>query len=162
MAVSALLHNPDTLPLADLPLLDFSAFRGALVSAVAGGGRVVSMFGYPGPLKRSRLVAILAHDRAGSLEVISTEVGAEYPALTPDCPQAHWFEHIIEDGVEELFACAVANASVDVVLLEFLKVLELRPVVGEVVIAAECLKICEYGISLKVARLIHRHALSTV
>ena len=73
---------------------------------------------------------------------------------------AHWFEHIIEDGVEELFACAVANTSVDVVLLEFLKVLELRPVVGEVVIAAECLKICEYGISLKVARLIHRHAWS--
>jgi len=100
VAVSALLHNPDTLPLTDLPLLDLSAFRGALVSAVAGGGRVVSMFGYPGPLKRSRLVAILAHDRAGSLEVISTEVGAEYPALTPDCPQVHLFEReLAEENV---------------------------------------------------------------
>ena len=50
----------------------------------------------------------------------------------------------------------------NVVLLEFVKVLELRPVVGEVVVAAECLKICEHGIALEVSRLVHRHAWSTV
>src|SRR5574344_846669 len=75
---------------------------------------------------------------------------------------AHRFEHVVEDGVEELLASAVAYTSVNVVLLEFVKVLELRPVVGEVVIATECLKIGENGIALKVARLVHRHAWSTV
>ena len=75
---------------------------------------------------------------------------------------AHRFEHVVEDGVEELLACSVTYASVDIVLLEVVEILELRPVVGEVVVAAECLKICEHGVALKVSRLVHRHARRTV
>src|SRR5574344_1238253 len=59
----------------------------------------------------------------------------------------HRFEHVVEDGVEELLAGAVAYTSVNIVLLEFVTVLELRPVVGEVVVATECLKICEHGVA---------------
>lgn len=98
--MSALLHNPDTLPLADIPVLDLPAFRDALTSAVGGGARVVSLFSFPGSSDDARLVAILARDRAGSLEVISTNVGAEYPSLTPVCPQVHLFEReLAEEGV---------------------------------------------------------------
>ena len=67
----------------------------------------------------------------------------------------HRLEHAVEDGVEELLAGAVANTSVDVVLLEVVEILELRPEVGEVVVATECLKICEHGVALEISRLIH-------
>ncbi len=38
---------------------------------------------------------MLAHDREGILGVISTNIQDSYPALTPECPQAHWFEREI-------------------------------------------------------------------
>ena len=31
----------------------------------------------------------------GDLEVVSAEVQGQYPAITPECPQAHWFEREI-------------------------------------------------------------------
>jgi len=42
-----------------------------------------------------RLWAVLARSSQGDLEVLSTEVDGPYPAITPDCPQAHWFEREI-------------------------------------------------------------------
>ena len=42
-----------------------------------------------------RLFAVLAEDRLGLLNILSAPVGAAYPALTPDCPQAHLFEREI-------------------------------------------------------------------
>ena len=39
-----------------------------------------------------RLFAVLAHDREGILGVIATNIQDSYPSLTPECPQAHWFE----------------------------------------------------------------------
>jgi Ni,Fe-hydrogenase III large subunit len=38
------------------------------------------------------LFAVMAQDAEGTLAVGSTSVGDSYPALTPDCPQVHWFE----------------------------------------------------------------------
>ena len=42
-----------------------------------------------------RLFAVLADDDEGILEIISTNIHGSYTALTPDCPQAHWFEREI-------------------------------------------------------------------
>lgn len=98
--MSALLHNPDVLPLADVPVLGEGGFRKTLTSAVAGGARVVSLFGWPLPAGGAKLVAVLARDREGRLEALATEVGGEYPALTPECPQVHLFERAIaEEGL---------------------------------------------------------------
>ena len=75
---------------------------------------------------------------------------------------AHRLEHVVEDGVEKFLAGAVADASVDIVFLEVVEILELRPIVGEVVVGAEGLKVCEHGVSLKVSRLVHRHSRCSV
>jgi Ni,Fe-hydrogenase III large subunit len=45
-----------------------------------------------------RLYAVLAHDMQGRIHVLATDVAAAaYPALTPDCPEAHWFEREIAE-----------------------------------------------------------------
>ena len=46
---------------------------------------------------RVRLYAVLAHDEASVLSLLTTDVGESYQALTPDCPQAHWFEREIAE-----------------------------------------------------------------
>jgi Ni,Fe-hydrogenase III large subunit len=67
-------------------------FGQAVTEAVAGGLRVVSLFGTPEASERTRLVAILADDAEGELGVTSSVVGDRYPSLTPACPQVHAFE----------------------------------------------------------------------
>ena len=42
-------------------------------------------------------MAVLADGHTGSLAVSATVVGDAYPALTPECPQAHWFEREIAE-----------------------------------------------------------------
>ena len=87
-------------PLSAIPALDVDAFRATVLSAVAGGGRIAALFAAPHGDGR-RLYAILADPAARRLAATSTALGAHYPALTPDCPQAHWFEREIaeETGV---------------------------------------------------------------
>ena len=40
---------------------------------------------------------MLARDESGTLALLSTEVEESYPSLTPECPQAHWFEREIAE-----------------------------------------------------------------
>jgi Ni,Fe-hydrogenase III large subunit len=96
------LHNGRAAALADVPELAVEQFRGLIIDAVAAGGRLVALFGDPLSSGRLRLFAVLAHGSDGALSVCSAAVGARYPALTPDCPQAHWFEREIAEqcGVE--------------------------------------------------------------
>jgi Ni,Fe-hydrogenase III large subunit len=45
----------------------------------------------------TRLLAALADDAHGEIGLIATVVGKNYPALTPDCPAAHYFEREIHE-----------------------------------------------------------------
>ena len=87
--------------------LSTAAFRNKVINAVKEGARISAFFGVPEDRLQQkslsiqadqpgiRLFAVLAHDREGMLGVIATNVQDSYPALTPDCPQAHWFEREI-------------------------------------------------------------------
>src|SRR6185437_7148692 len=59
--------------------------------------RLVSLFGMPESGEITRLIAILAHDTLGQLGATSMRVSERYPALTPECPQAHLFEREIAE-----------------------------------------------------------------
>jgi Ni,Fe-hydrogenase III large subunit len=59
--------------------------------------RIAALFALPVSAAGPSLVVVLGHGRIGSLSVAATEVGESYPALTPDCPQAHWFEREIAE-----------------------------------------------------------------
>lgn len=91
------LPNGTTLPRDAVPLLSTAMFRDKLIAATQAGDRLAALFGYPTADGQVRLVAVLARDALGELAVTSTDVGETYPALTPDCPQAHWFEREIAE-----------------------------------------------------------------
>jgi Ni,Fe-hydrogenase III large subunit len=90
------IHNEQVVPLRNIPVPSFPEFRKAVISDIAAGGRIVSFFGKPmGEIVR--LFIFLAHDQEGRIGVLATDVRDKYPALTPDCPQAHWFEREIAE-----------------------------------------------------------------
>jgi Ni,Fe-hydrogenase III large subunit len=80
-----------SVPLAELPRLNFSEFREALLQEVAADARVASFFGQPAA-DGLELFAILGHDWQGEMALLRTCVDNSYPSLTPDCPQLHLFE----------------------------------------------------------------------
>ncbi len=77
--------------LADLPVEDVPAFRRKILDRVAEGWRVLALFGLPGPAGTG-LVALAGRDHDGRLAAWRTGPVSRYPALTPECPQCHWFE----------------------------------------------------------------------
>lgn len=90
-------RNGQAFPAAALVRLPLEHFRRALLEAIAGGGRVAALFARPasgdgeapGP---SLLTAVIAADAESLLYVGSTIVDGQYPSLTPECAQVHWFE----------------------------------------------------------------------
>lgn len=90
-------HNSEAAPLDALPFLSQVEFRQEVLSEVNAGARIAAFFGVPQPDDVCRLILVLAREHAGSLALASTEVRESYPALTPDCPQAHWFEREIAE-----------------------------------------------------------------
>jgi Ni,Fe-hydrogenase III large subunit len=88
-------HNGTAVPLAAVPQLGVTQWREHVLAGVEAGCRIAALFGHPLAGGRVRLFAVLAHGAGGALSVCTAEVGARYPALTPDCPQAHLFEREI-------------------------------------------------------------------
>ncbi len=90
------IHNGQALPLKDVPELAVPDFAGVIREQVRRGRRISSLFGMPDG-DRITILAVLAHDSQGMLELCRMRVRDRYPALTPDVPQAHWFERQIAE-----------------------------------------------------------------
>ncbi len=90
------IHNGRAMPWKDVPELAVPEFRTAVLERVQRGRRISSLFGVPDG-DQIALVAVLTNDRQALLELCRTRVRNEYPALTPDAPQAHWFEREIAE-----------------------------------------------------------------
>ena len=93
----SVVRNGQKVDLANLPPVGFGKFRETIVSEVQTGARLSALFGQPVADGNVRLFAVLANDTEGQLTLCSTEVADHYPALTPDCAQAHWFEREIAE-----------------------------------------------------------------
>lgn len=91
------LRNRRAVPLDAVPTESVERFRETVITAVASGWRIASLFGLPENAELTRLIAILANDARGELGATSVLVGDRYPALTPECPQAHAFEREIAE-----------------------------------------------------------------
>jgi Ni,Fe-hydrogenase III large subunit len=91
------LRNRRTVPLRAIADEPIDEFRDTVLAAVAAGWRIVTFFGMPDVGAHVRLVVVLAHDEFGQLGAVTTTVLDSYPALTPDCPQAHAFEREIAE-----------------------------------------------------------------
>jgi Ni,Fe-hydrogenase III large subunit len=94
--------NGQALPLREVPELALASFREAILEGTRAGSRLACLCA----TSDLRLFAVLAEDSAKSLRVAWTQLSRpRYPALTPECPQAHLFERelaeqfgIIPDG----------------------------------------------------------------
>ncbi len=117
--------NAQPISLRDLPCLTVDRFRATLLDQVRQGSRVVAFFGQfragsvsdgltkpvayasgsdvayasgsDGAQGVVRLYAVLAQREEGQLTALACDVDDRYPALTPDCPQVHWFEREIAE-----------------------------------------------------------------
>jgi len=99
-----LLSNCQAVTLDKIPARPVAEFRRAVLRGVAQGARLSALFACEagaieggGKKPGFRLFAVLAHGGMGTLTVLSAEVDESYPSLTPDCPQAHWFEREIAE-----------------------------------------------------------------
>ena len=96
MTMPAQIHNGQALPLKDIPEFAVPDFRNMILGRVRKGRRISSLFGMPDG-NEIMILAVLTHDSQGTLELCRTRVRDRYPALTPDVPQAHWFEREIAE-----------------------------------------------------------------
>jgi len=89
------LRNAQATGREEIPALNVMHFRERVVKRSALGLRLVTLFGVPGDDAHVQLVAVLANDAEGTLELLRAEVADRFPSLTPDCPQAARFEREI-------------------------------------------------------------------
>jgi Ni,Fe-hydrogenase III large subunit len=92
------LSNGEAISLAEVPLLEFAEFRQTIISQASGGSRLAAFFGNAQDVGGVRLYAVLAEPNESYVSPLCADLaGDEYPALTPDCPQAHVFEREIAE-----------------------------------------------------------------
>ena len=99
------LRNGETASLREVPALPVQEFRDCILARVRDGARIAALFGCPAEApSRTRLFACIAQADEGTVSISSTVVSDAYPALTPDCPQAHLFERELAEqcGVRPL------------------------------------------------------------
>ncbi|MGK2860269.1 MAG: NADH-quinone oxidoreductase subunit C [Thermoanaerobaculia bacterium] len=91
-------RNAQPARLADVPLLDESAFRTAVLDAVlVDGCRLASLFARES-VGMVELLAVVAADEASELGLLRTSLaGDSFESMTPECPQAHLFEREIAE-----------------------------------------------------------------
>jgi Ni,Fe-hydrogenase III large subunit len=89
--------NGERIALESLSRVSMDDFRSGIIECVRGGARIAALFGQSQDGGTVRLFAVLADSNAGTLLLLSTDVTEKYPALTPECPQAHWFEREIAE-----------------------------------------------------------------
>src|SRR6266702_2868476 len=90
--------NCERITFQSLSPLSMDDFRNGIIEGVRSGARIAALFGQQSQGERAvRLYAVLADGNAGMLSLSSTDVAEKYPSLTPECPQAHWFEREIAE-----------------------------------------------------------------
>lgn len=85
-------RNAEAFAVTALGPLPMERFRREVLESVVRGGRVAAFFGRRETGAHRSLTAVMAAEAESSLRVLSTLAEREYPSLTPDCPQVHWFE----------------------------------------------------------------------
>jgi Ni,Fe-hydrogenase III large subunit len=91
------MRNAEPRPVEAVPRLDGPAFRQVLLSKIAAGWRLLLLTALPKLGDETHLLAVLADDTNGQIQIATTPSGASYPALTTDCPAAHYFERELHE-----------------------------------------------------------------
>jgi Ni,Fe-hydrogenase III large subunit len=93
VASTCVIRNGNSVPVADVPVLAFPAFRETLLNA---SGRIAALFGRTPTDGKTRIMAVIAGPQE-SLHIVSTDVKDTFPSLTSELPQVHLFEREIAE-----------------------------------------------------------------
>lgn len=101
---TARVSNGEALPLSQIPTYEVDSFRRQIIDGIDQGGFLSSFFGTATQGAKVRAYAVMSFPDEGQLGVWACDLPDEYPALTPDAPQAHWFERELAEqwGVKPL------------------------------------------------------------
>jgi Ni,Fe-hydrogenase III large subunit len=91
------IRNAGVVAVSNLPVLPYDDFRAAVLRETSSGARLAALFCPPPGDSGSDLTAVLVHEAEGWISLWRTEVRDSYPALTPECMAAHWFEREIAE-----------------------------------------------------------------
>ncbi len=83
--------------LSEIPVLLPERFRRHVIEGVNSGGRISALFGRHLGSGIIRLYVVISYAPEGRLALACTDILDTYRAITPDCPQAHWFEREIAE-----------------------------------------------------------------
>lgn len=93
-----LVHNGQAVQQKACPVVSLECFRQLVVEELAAGSRLSALPACPTPDGDTlRLMAVLARPASGDIRLLACNVRGSYPALTPDCPAAHYFEREIAE-----------------------------------------------------------------
>ncbi|NLF95461.1 MAG: hydrogenase [Candidatus Riflebacteria bacterium] len=101
MKKHAKIKNTAAVKFAEIQIVDNQQFRKDLASLIAGNGRLSALFLMPRDGQNLMLAAV-SDDSDATIQLFATPCQKEFASLTPDIPQAHWFEREIAElhGVE--------------------------------------------------------------
>ncbi|HMA95213.1 MAG TPA: hypothetical protein VKP30_21135 [Polyangiaceae bacterium] len=93
------LHNAGSVPLAEVPSVDFAAFRELVVEAPKLHRRVSALFAEPtkNEPKSLNMYLVLAADSESKLYLARTTVEGSFPSMAEACPQVQLFEREIAE-----------------------------------------------------------------
>jgi Ni,Fe-hydrogenase III large subunit len=90
------IFNGEAVPENKCPVVPMSDFRQVVMANTAQNAHLSALF--CAPVEESlRLYAVISDSSHAKLKLIASDIGKNYPSLTPDCPQAHWFEREIHE-----------------------------------------------------------------
>jgi len=90
----AYIFNGQVLDRTDVPVMPVTRLRRMTIDHVSGGGSISALFAVPQG-DRFRMHTVLCDPEREELAVLAADVDNAYPALTPDCWAANWFEREI-------------------------------------------------------------------
>ncbi len=90
-----IVKNCSAVQIDSVPVLSEADFRAQVIGGVARGEQISALFACNLEEARLRVFCVLSQRTSHTLAVGSFSVGNSYMALTPECPQAHWFEREI-------------------------------------------------------------------
>lgn len=97
MTAALVLHNGVATSRDAVPRLELDAFRRSVIDGTTSGRRLAALFAVPEG-SGLELYVVLADDEQGTLEAARTLLATDaYPALTPECTQAHLFERALAE-----------------------------------------------------------------
>jgi Ni,Fe-hydrogenase III large subunit len=90
------IYNGESFETASCPVFSPDDFRSTLIQSLSSGARLSALF-VCRDHEGHRLTAAVSLPEHSLIAVFARRVGRTYPSLTPDCPQAHWFEREIAE-----------------------------------------------------------------